>query len=373
MEDSEKMVKLRNPEQMVWRNINHPDILPGYLISPEGYIKAKGMNDKDAITSPSYHSTNGYDFMLLNNNDMKLQLFPLDDIIAYAYIPISESLKDKPIKVSHINGDTRDISLDNLEWVEDIEEWRVCTYPGVKPDTYEVSSWGRVRNKKTKSTIKGTSHKKGYISHTLMSVPDNAGYKVTWKLSHQLIAWEFLKSTMNLIEIDNDDRIEINHIDCIKTHNCPKNLEVVSGIENRKHERFVERNPSCELHPLAKLTNDEVEIICKIIVKNQKRITPIMEDIRSKGIEVSIGTVLEIIKKQSWKPISDKYFSKDDFRKLLKPSEVHEICKALITYDKNIDKVHEWFIKTHKMKVTKRNIRRILTKEIWSNVSKEYF
>ena len=125
-------------QQIIWEPVNHPDILQGYLVSPEGYIKASGMKDEDAITSPSYHSTNGYDFMLLNNKDGNLQLFPLDDIIAMAYIPIPESFKDKPIKVSHINGDTRDISLDNLQWVEDIEEWRVGQDLLTEKDTSDI-------------------------------------------------------------------------------------------------------------------------------------------------------------------------------------------------------------------------------------------
>ena len=86
-------------QQIIWKQVNHPDILQGYLVSPEGYIKALNMKDEDAITKPSYHSTNGYDFMLLNNKDGNLQLFPLDDIIALTYIPIPESFKDKPIKV----------------------------------------------------------------------------------------------------------------------------------------------------------------------------------------------------------------------------------------------------------------------------------
>ena len=133
-------------QQIIWEPVNHPDILQGYLVSPEGYIKASGMKDEDAITSPSYHSTNGYDFMLLNNKDGNLQLFPLDDIIALAYIPIPESFKDKPIKVLHINGDTRDISLDNLQWVEDIEEWKWVKWKNILSNRYEVSSFGRVRN-----------------------------------------------------------------------------------------------------------------------------------------------------------------------------------------------------------------------------------
>ena len=170
-------------QQITWKQINHPDILPGYLVSAEGYIKASGMKDVDAIKEPSYRSTNGYDFMLLNNKEIRLQLFPLDDIIAYAYIPIPESLKGKNVKVSHVNGDTRDISLDNLQWVEDVEEWRICTYPGVKPDMYEVSSWGRVRNKGSLDTRTIGLNSQGYFRIVI----DGREYRV-----HRLVAWGVL-------------------------------------------------------------------------------------------------------------------------------------------------------------------------------------
>ena len=204
-------------QQIIWKPVNHPDILPGYLVSPEGYIKAKDMNDKDAIKEPSYHSTNGYDFMLLNNKDGKVQLFPIDDIIAMAYISIPSSLKDKPIKVSHINGNTRDITLDNLQWVEDIEEWKVCTYPGVKPNMYEVSSWGRIRNKK-RNTILSLKHFQGYRVCTL------TGNTVR---VHRAVGFEFLPGYSK--------NKHINHIDGIKNNNYWKNLEWVTPAMNIYH------------------------------------------------------------------------------------------------------------------------------------------
>ena len=203
-------------QQIIWKPVNHPDILQGYLVSPEGYIKASGVKDDDCIKEPSYHSTNGYDFMLLNNKDGNLQLFPLDDIIALAYIPIPESLKNKPIKVSHINGDTRDISLDNLQWVEDIEEWRVCTYPGVKPDMYEVSSWGRVRNMKT-NYILNFAKNHGYYMF---------GIKINGKTKHisvhRVIAYEFL--------CYGENKCIVNHINGNKMNNYLKNLEWVTKV-----------------------------------------------------------------------------------------------------------------------------------------------
>ena len=129
-------------QHLMWKPVNHPDILPGYLVSPEGYIKANGVKDEDVITSPSYQSTNGYDFMSLINKDGRVQLFPIDDIIAMAYIPIPISLKDKPLKILHINGNTRDISLNNLQWTEDIEENGEYVHtPGLNPICMKYHHW----------------------------------------------------------------------------------------------------------------------------------------------------------------------------------------------------------------------------------------
>ena len=208
---------------MIWKQVNHPDILPGYLISPEGYIKANGVKDKDAIIEPSYHSTNGYDFMLLNNKESNLQLFPLDDIIALAYIPIPESLKDKPIKVSHINGDTRDISLENLQWVEDIEEWKDVDDPDVKPDMYEVSSWGRVRNKNTDAIISTVS--RGY---NVVTLKNSCEIGTIQRGVNRLVAIAFLPSFSFY-------RCIVNHINGVKNDNYYKNLEWVTYSENVRH------------------------------------------------------------------------------------------------------------------------------------------
>lgn len=203
-------------QQFTWKQINHPDILPGYLISPDGYVKAESIDDKDAFTS-SYHSTNGYDFVLLNNTNGELQLFPIDDIIAMAYIPIPESLKDKKIKVSHINGDTRDISLDNLQWIEDIEEWKPAIHPFVDKNKYMVSSWGNVKNVKT-GRILNPKWFQGYMVVTL------CGHTVR---VHRLVGLTFIS------RIDNNN--VVNHINGVGVCNYWKNLEWVTPKRNAEH------------------------------------------------------------------------------------------------------------------------------------------
>ena len=317
-------------QQIIWKPVNHPDILPGYLVSPQGYIKAKDMKDEDAITKPSYHSTNGYDFMLLNNKDGNLQLFPIDDIIALAYIPIPESLKNKPIKVSHINGDTRDISLDNLQWVEDIEEWRVCTYPGVKPDMYEVSSWGRVRNMKT-NYILNFAKNHGYYMF---------GIKINGKTKHisvhRVIAYEFL--------CYDENKCIVNHINGNKMNNYLKNLEWVTMRENIVHACYTRLliPAKGEGSGRSKLTETDVRHICELLVKFNGYVGLVYDNLTTvERDKTSISNISSIKLKKTWSLISDEYFQFGDFDDFKIRGEAHPhssiddmtvniVCKLLI-------------------------------------------
>ena len=353
-------------QQIIWKPINHPDILPGYLISPQGYIKAEGIDDKDAIIEPSYHSTNGYDFMLLNNKDMKLQLFPLDDIIAMAYIPIPESLQSKRIKVSHINGDTRDISLDNLEWVEDIEEWRVCTYPGVKPNMYEVSSWGRVRNIQTGTVLKNQHDKFKYEIIWLCSVPGkNVKGGQTFKV-HRLTAYQFLKNDCQ--------SPEVNHISGFKNINYIKNLEWVTSSTNQLHAFMtgLQEKRFGELSHITSLKNSDVEKICSTLVKFNGDISMVVKTLNN--INMNHEIVKAIKYKQNWSFISDKYFTKDQFIKRIPDNVVECICELFIKYNGNfkivLNKIHEMY---PNIDIKYGFLRQIRCKAVRKSISDKYF
>ena len=290
-------------QQIIWKPINHPDILPGYLISPQGYIKAEGIDDKDAITSPSYHSTNGYDFMLLNNKDGKVQLFPIDDIIAYAYIPIPESLQSKKVKVSHINGDTRDISLENMEWVEDIEEWRVCTYPGVKPDMYEVSSWGRVRNRNTDQILRNHERNRGWVDYGLMDKES----LVKHISIHRLVMFEFSC-------VSDYSNKQVNHINGIKTLNIPKNLEWCLNIDNAKHAELlglVGRRPSS-------ITTEDIDMVIGLLLKYKGSLNTVYDHIdHEKYPNITLNVIDDIKRKRKTYYRSNKYdLSKISFERV---------------------------------------------------------
>lgn len=340
--------------QIIWKPIIHPDISSGYLISPEGYIKTKGMDDEYMIIEPSYHSTNGYDFVLLNNKEYEeVQLFPIDDIIAMTYIPIPNSLKDKRIKVSHINGDTRDISLDNLEWVEDIEEWRVSTYPGIKPNTYEVSSWGRIRNINTGCIRILTDNFRGYLGIKI----DHIQFKI-----HRMIAFQFLWNK-------NGKMPTVNHINGKKIDNYYKNLELVTRSDNLKHAYLMnlKRHMSGEYHPISKITNSDAEYICKLLIKYKGWSKDVFEQMLSEGYQISKAIIDLILYKKTWTSISDKYFDKNTFINIRR-DEVLLIKKTLIKCEGSSSKAFR-ILKDKIPHLTYRKIQGIQEGRTWKDVS----
>ena len=348
-------------QQITWKPVNHPDILPGYLVSPEGYIKFKDIKDDDCIKEPSYHSTNGYDFMLLNNKDMTLQLFPLDDIIAMAYIPIPSSLKDKPIKVSHINGDTRDISLDNLQWVEDIEEWRVCTYPGVKPNMYEVSSWGRVRNKKTNNMLNPSKCiNSKYLCVRLMHL-ETSKHSFT-HLVHSIVCHEFVK---NHIGSDAD----INHINGCGLNNNPKNIEYVSHLENSLHAI----NTSLK-H--VKLTDSDVKYIWECLLNNNGNPSKTLKDIHSAGFKhITYHDIFDIKRMRSYSRITSRLREKEFRNMKLSISDVKMICELLISTkcNRSPKRVFEELKHRGIDHIPIQKIYMINGKFTWKHISDKYF
>lgn len=349
-------------QQIIWKSVNHPDILPGYLISPQGYIKAKGMKDDDAIKEPSYHSTNGYDFMLLNNKDMKLQLFPLDDIIAYAYIPIPSSLKDKSINVLHINGDTRDVSLENMEWVEDIEEWRDIGDIGYMCGLWKVSSFGKVFGTRYNKMLKQRLCE-NFQYYSVGGLANENKHGLT-RFVHVLVAQAFVRNPY-------PGKFKmVNHIDGNKLHNYWKNLEWVNNSLNSKHAiltglqifKYGDDNHS------SKLTTSDVAIICKLLLKYDGNIIAVEKD-----TGINRYTIRAIRNGRSWRDISEKYFGHRYFikkRQNLKPDAVKLICSKLIENNMDVIKTQE---SLKNINIPRSTIWDIKRKKTYKNISDNYF
>ena len=150
-----------------------------------------------------------------------------------------------------------------------IEQWK--DIDGFK-NKYRISDSGRVEIKNYKN--------KGFSSFASI-LPGRDGYcrvylnngKSQAFLVHRLVAIYFLDKP------DIEDRKQVNHIDGDKSNNNSKNLEWVNGYENVAHAKRIGllTNVS-ELHYSAKLTNEEVKIVRKMLKTGkitQKKISDI--------------------------------------------------------------------------------------------------
>ncbi len=93
-------------------------------------------------------------------------------------------------------------------------------------EDYEISSWGRVRNKSGSILLPYKNHK-GYLKIGLYK--DGKSHK---KRIHRLVAETFIANPNYLPEV--------NHKDGNKENNSFTNLEWVTGEENRIHAKIMQ-------------------------------------------------------------------------------------------------------------------------------------
>lgn len=345
---------------LIWKPLKYPMIPEGYLISNTGFIRNKDCDESDYLTA-DYHSSNGYDYILLivkeeyRVNNSIFMLFPIDELLASAFIYIPEELTNKRITVKHIDGDTRNIELTNLEWIEDAEEWRECTYPGVKPGMYEVSSWGRVRNKKTNIFLNVYIDHKGYSAVQLMTVYGKSRPIVI----HRIIANQFIR------QIERTDII--NHINGIKYISIPKNIEYVTQYQNVKHARDTGliNHAYGESVNTAKLNKETVIKICELLQESNGSIDYVIQHLK-KNIDRKL--IYRILIGETWKSISKHFVFNYTSRKLSK-DEVILICKILIEVDGNIDDAYN-IITTKNINITKHLLSLIKGGRSYENITK---
>ena len=256
-----------------WEELKHQSIVSGYLISSYGRISIKGNGFNYSAMEPTYHSSNGYDyfpFIVMKNGEVPMpMLYPIDELVAITFIRVSSNLIGVPIKVTHINGDTRDNHYENLKWEEDIEEWTEPTCPivtksgkviDVAKGLYKVSSHGRFYSYLTNQEI-----------HPWL---DNGYYKISLIYSdgkelvgdrssklHRLLAMTFKLPGYS------EERQVINHINGNRSDFTFKNLEWTTNHENAQHAYDVKLgiNPAGEGHPRAKFTNHQRDCVYEII------------------------------------------------------------------------------------------------------------
>lgn len=161
---------------------------------------------------------------------------------------------------------------------------------------YQISSFGNIRSldrydncnrfRNGRLLIK-SKEKDGYEYITLWKNSKSKSYFI-----HRLVAYAFLNLPL-------DNNFVVNHIDGNKQNNHYKNLEWLSVRDNVIHALKNNLRKSGENHPWAKLTNDQVLEIPKLLELGytQKKI--------SKIYNVSYSCIKNICQKRKWKYLSD--------------------------------------------------------------------
>ena len=150
------------------------------------------------------------------------------------------------------------------------EEWRdVVGYEGL----YEVSNLGRVRSADKKIWNGKTYYKKvGAIKaqHLHKGYPVTSIYKNNVKSNmnvHRLVAFAFIPNPEN--------KLEVNHIDGIKTNSRVENLEWCTSAENSYHAYHTGLSTAPVLkgsaHGMTNLTEDDVIKIRQLYSNGVKR------------------------------------------------------------------------------------------------------
>ena len=112
--------------------------------------------------------------------------------------------------------------------IDDEEEFRIVTYPNIRPEYYEISNYGRIRRVKDKKILRPYPDKDGYKKIELVSNICGQPHK---HFIHRLVAWEFIGHPES-------DSLVVNHKNSDRFFNYYKNLEWVTPKENSIHGKI---------------------------------------------------------------------------------------------------------------------------------------
>lgn len=180
-----------------------------------------------------------------------------------------ENTENKEI-VNHIDGDTHNFKLDNLEWATAKENSNHAVQTGLLPKSnqngiiyyyedgeelfpikdypnYLVSNYGKVINKNTKRVLKSCITNNGYQQVNLWK--NNKGKNF---LIHQLVYTNITQD----YELKN---FVINHKDGNKLNNNINNLEKITYQENNLHAEYQIKTHKCA-KPIYQLDKNKVII-----------------------------------------------------------------------------------------------------------------
>ena len=174
------------------------------------------------------------------------------------------------------------------------EEWKdIPNYEGI----YQVSDLGRIKSLSGLLATKSGVIKQRYNKIMSQIIKSNGYLSIMFSVNsnqkrfhvHRLVAISFISNPEN--------KPEVNHKNCIKTHNYKMNLEWNTVQENTDHAVLNNLNCKGEKAPWSKLTSTKI-----IAIRRLYKINPYFNKTNvAKKLGVKDTTIHKIIRNQRWK------------------------------------------------------------------------
>ena len=185
------------------------------------------------------------------------------------------------------------------------ERWKVLKYPGYDfGDRYMISDHAKIKDLITGEKINTKNCKvanMGYLYINLVTINPKPKGKRHYKQRkeefhvHRLMAYNFVTKDIQ--------GMSVHHKDHNRKNNRPDNLLVCTQSE---HNRLY-HDPQGENNRSAKLTNEEVHEICKMLESKKYTHKEIVKHINKTNPKFTLSSLEKISAKKNWTFISDQY------------------------------------------------------------------
>ena len=222
----------------------------------------------------SYINGKEYKRVSLKSNDGKFHEYRVHRLIAHEFIDKNFPNEDD-LEVNHIDGNTSNNRLDNLE---------IC------------------------SPIINTKH--AYIFELSNNVGENNyGHKLTSEIVRMICKY-LVQYDGNAHKVHEFLKIDGFDVSC-SIINKIKNKSSWVNISDQYFAKNDFRNMKCgENHYNAKLSEETIRLICKLILKYNGSIVDVNNELHMLGIDnISNDHIGDIKRKHNWKSISSEYFN----------------------------------------------------------------
>ena len=313
-----------------WNSTNIPGINNrSFEISSIGSLR-----DIIGVRPPDYLSTNGRFYTFVPTLDKREILYPTDYLVAYAHVPIPEELIGKYIIPHHKNGLLTDVNASNLEWVEDVEEWKDINFWGIPKGLYQISNHGRVKSLANDMMLI-IGRDKGYPRVQLCANGIRKHFSI-----HRLVAKAFVPG-------ESKERCCVNHINGNKGDPHYVNLEWVSDNENKEHASKTGLIPRGDGSVVSKISEKDAIAICETLNKYGGNIMKTFTELKETIPTLTYPIVSMIKYRECFKYISDRILNDEGASKQERqtdPDIIIDVAKSLKRNNGDVRKTRDEMI-----------------------------